>query len=583
MLNVERLTKTEDLIGSIFAHDKKFIQLTNTIGSYSGSGHGSSIFEIDYSKEGFFNRKKKHFFISDKNDFKTIAFFWNMRSYYSYDKIAWIPTELLQDIASQVDVETVFVCFNNDIEKKIRGHFPSATVIQPTRLSFRGRNERWSFFEHTQTISIVHNEAIIQHPAEKSFSDMGLGGAFVLEIRGLNEFSYPKRRNIGNLFFPKHYEREMFVERFQRISELGLSKYILEVSPFKTEDISEQIILPTFKEVINHLLEDIGYTIKATEKSSILEQTVNLLGGVGELGIISIKPIFDSLVNLTPKVRTERILQKLLAGAGSKIESDDILDIIAEIRDKGAINFPAVTLTIEEIVAKTGIVGNEKKKLFPDLQKLYDQRILLRGKYFVCPFCNSNLWIQIDEINRINHCVECSNTVNLPVYLHDKQGSDYFRLNQLIVRAVDQGQLSTLLLLNLFFQQEYLAFGYQSNFEVYKASKSITDIDLFIRIGKRIGIAECKSTSGFKKEQQVDELIGIASDLQCDFIAFSSLIDSTSQELKDLVEILTKKSLDIPAFIFTNEVLFKPKPGLIQKHFELIHSENFRVGPIVIK
>ena len=580
-LKVTYLTKKEEIINSIFDHDKKFIQLTTDIGGFAGSGRGSSVYEIDYNREGLFSNQKKYLFISDRNDFKTITFFWNIRSYYSYANIAWIPAGLLGEIISLVDAETVFVCFNKGIEKKIQKRFPTTEIIQPSRLHFKGRNERWTFFEHTQTITITDNEAIIQHPVGKSFSDMNSLGAFILETRGLEEFIYPKRRSIGNLFFPKHHDHDLFAERFQRISERGLSKYVLEVSPLIATDISELIVLPTFNEVIKHLFEDVGYTIKTTPKSSILEQTVNLLGGISELNIISAKHVFDLLVTLTPKVRTEKIVKKILEETKGKTTSDNVLDIIAEIKEKGAVNFPSVTLTIEGIVNKTPLKGNEKKKLLPVLQKLNDQRIFLRGKYFECPSCSSKIWIQIDEIKRVNHCAECSNLVNLPVFLNDKQDSDYFRLNQLIVRAVDQGQLSTLLLLNLLFQQKYRAFNYQSNLEVLKDDILITDIDLLIKIGKKIGVAECKSTSGFT-EKQVNELIKIASALQCDFIVFSSLIDSASQELKDLVDILGKKNLDIPAFIFTGEVLFEPKSNMIQKHFELWRSEEFQVGPIVI-
>jgi len=581
-LQVTYLTQKSELINMIFENEKKFIHLTTDISSFAGFGHGSSIYEVNYNKERVFDNKKRYFFISEKNDFKTITYFWNTRSYYSSSNLAWIPIEIIEDIKLLVDTETIFICFDKIIESKIRKIFSTASIIQPIRLYFSGRNESWAYFEHKQIINITDCEVIIQHPIEKSFSDFGSMGAFVLETSGLKEFAYPKRRNIGNLFSKKGYGHEMFAERFQRISEYGLSKYILEVSPLKAEDISELITLPTFNEVIKHLFEDVGYSIKSTPKSSILEQTVNLFGGVSELSIIATKHIFELLVSLTPKVRTEKVVKKLLDGSLEKITSDNVLEIIAELREKGGVNFPTPILTVEEIIEKTQLAKDEKKKIFPIIQKLYDQRIFLRGKFFECPFCNSKLWIQIDEINRVNYCVECSNLVNLPVYLNNKQDSDYFRLNQLIARAVDQGQLSTILLLNLFFQQKYRAFEYQSNLEVFKGNNLITDIDLLIKIGIKIGIAECKSTSGFT-EKQIDDLIKIASNMQFDFIAFSSLVDSISPEIVNLIELLNKKSLNIPAFIFTNEILFKPQSNLIGKHFELWHSENFHVGPIVIK
>lgn len=574
------LTKNEDLIKFVF-DDKRFIHLTNEIGSLAGTGQGSSIYEINYNEEGVFKRNKKYFFISEKNDFKSICYFWNIRSYYSHYDIAWFPVEFLKDISSSIDTNSIFVCFNKDVDAKIKENFNNAEIIQPERLHFSGRNERWEFFKHTQTITITDNEAIILHPSEKSFSDIGSIDAFVLETRGLREYLYPKRRNTGKLFFPKHHDQFLFENHFQRISELGMATYVLKVSLMRSEDISQLIILPTFNEIINHFFEDAGYTIKTTPKTSILEQTVNLLGSLNDLNIISMRHVFNLLVSLTPKVRTEKIVQKLLAGAGDKITSENILEIIAEIREKGAINFPSVTMTIEEIVSRTSISSTEKKKFFPILQKLYDQRVFLRGKFFSCPSCGSNLWIQIEEISRMNFCVECNNTINIPIHSNDKQNSDHFRLNQLIVRAVDQGQLSTLLLLNVFVRQKYRAFDYMSNVEILKDNILLTDIDLLIKIGKKIGIAECKSTSGFT-EKQVDELIQIALTMQCDFIAFSSLIDSDSQELKDLVDNLNKKAIEIPAFIFTNQSLFNPRSDMIQKHFELSHKNEFSKGPIII-
>lgn len=577
------LTEKEDIINSIFEHDKKHIQLTTNIGGFAGSGYGSSIWEIDYNPQNIFNfRNKKYFFISEKNDFKTIAFFWNTRSYYPYANTAWIPIDFLNDIVALVDNETVFVCFDDNIEGKVKNQFSSNEIIQPSNLYFSGRNERWTYFEHTQTIAINSDEIIIQHPTEKSFCDMGLGGAFVLEMRGLNEFVYPKRKNIGNLFFPKNYPHELFRERFQRISELGLSKYILQFDPLKESDIIQSIVLPNFSQVIQHFFEDIGYSTKKTPKSSILEQTVNLLGGIKELNAISNQNVFDLLIALTPKQRTENAINKILKDLKeTTITPNNILDIIAEFKEKGAVNFPSSILTIEEIIIKTDLKGNDKTEFFPVLQKLYNQKIFLRGKYFECPYCNSKLWIQIDEINRVNYCAECSNMIHLPLFLNDKQVSDYFRLNQLIVRSVDQGQLSTILLLNIFVQQKYRMFDFQSNLEVFKNNKLITDIDLLLKIGRRIGIAECKSTGGFS-EKQINELIEIATIMQCDFIAFSSLIDCNSQELEDIVNILLAKNLEFPAFIFTREALFNPHSIAIQHCFEKHDSMSFKVGPIVI-
>lgn len=580
-LKVGFVIKKDEVIKALFKNDSKFIHLTTEIGSFGGSGYGSNIYELDYNGEGLFHNEKRYFFVSEKNDLKAISYFWNTRSYYTSEELAWVPIEIVNDLKDIVNKDSFFVCFNTLVESKIRALYPETNIIRPNRLHFRGRNERWTFLEYRQTISISDNEANVQHPASKSFSDIGSGGAFVLETRGLKEFLYPKKRSLGNLFFQKEYDRGLFAERFQRISELGLSTYVMEFSPLRVHDIFESIRLPSFNEVIEHIFEEAKFTIKKTTKSSILDQTINLLGGVGELGTIADKNLFELIRSLTPNVRTEKVINKILKDMSQSASASDILDIIADAKDKGGVSFPSVTLTIEEILNKVTLSPNQKEAILPSLQKLHDRRVLLRGKHFQCPNCSSNLWIQINEINRVNYCIECSNLIQIPIHNLEKQATDHYRLNQLVVRAVDQGQLATMLFINLLATQNYRAFDFISNLEIFSERNLLTDIDLVIRLGRKIGVAECKSNTGFD-QTQIDSLVEIAYALKCDFVAFSCLLERGSSELITLETHLKAKSLNIPAFIFTKESLFKPHPQMIQKHFELRWSNDFIIGPIFV-
>lgn len=571
-----------ELVNNLFENDKKFCYLTNYIGGFGGSSHGTSIYEVDYNTEGYFTGSKKYFFVSEKENFETISYFWNIRSYYTNSKLAWVPIGLLDKVKPVVEDDSVFVCFDDKSKNIIKNIFSSHEIIQPSRLYFQGRNERWTFFEYNRTINIDSEEIIIQHPVDKSFSDMGLGGAFVLEIIGLEEFAYPKRRKLGELFLPKYFDRSLFAECFLRISERGLAKYVLEFNPLQTKDIVETINLPSFYEVFIHLFKNVDLEIKRTHKSSILEQSVHLLGTLEKLELISKQEIFDILVSLTPNVRTEKAIKKLFKEVDLKIDTDNILEILGKIKDNGGVNFPSVTYTIEDILSKSSLKGNAKKQLLPILQELYNLGVLLRGKFFKCLKCESNLWIQIDDIGRKNYCNDCNNEVKLPVFVNDKQSSDHFRLNQLFVRAIDQGQLSTLLLLNFFYIQKYRAFNFQSNIEIFSSGKLLTDIDLFIKIGKKIGICECKSTGRFNNKQAV-ELIELGKRLKCDFIAFSCLSSIESAEIAELIECLNKEDVDFPIFILGRESLFNPNSRVIQNFFELKRDNTFKTGVFKIK
>lgn len=506
--------------------------------------------------------------------------FLDTRSYYKGAKVRWITIDLLADFEPLIKHDTVFVSFHDHITIKINVQYTTNKVIEPSHLHFDGPVNRWVFLEHEQTITITDNKLNIHHPAAKSFSGGSSMGAFVLEISNLKESIFPKHRNAGNLFFPENYDNWITSERFLRLSEHGLAKYVFELSMLQSQDIVESVRLPSFEELINHIFSDQSFQVRKSSKTSIIDQTINLLGGINELSFLSIRPIFDLIVAMTPQLRSEKVAHQIAKEANeAALKTDDIMDLIAEIREKGALNFPAVILTIDEMCQKAKPL--KPVDLYAILQRLNDYNILLRGKYFECSHCGSKLWLPIAEINRTNFCPDCSNQVKIPVFRNDKQESDHYRLNQLLIRAVDQGQLSTLLPLNLFFKQNFTAFEFIANLEVFSGKKLFTDIDLLVKLWKRIGLIECKTLQSFT-EKQVLEVVAIAKKMKCDFIGFSSLHHKDSEALTNLYKILEKADLKIPAFIITGEALFAPKERMVQRHFETIHRDQLPQGPIFI-
>lgn len=581
-LEVNYLTSKDEILNSLF-ETNSFIKLTNEIGEIGGSGYGGGIYEVDYNEKGLFSDDKKYFFISEKNDFKAISFFWNTRAYYSNSKLVWIPIDFINDISKLVDNESIFICFNEKIENSIKKEFSNNQIIQPERLYFRGKNRRWAFYEHSQTINFTGNKLIIQHPVEKSFIDVGAMAPYVLEVSGLDEFLYQKRKNIGKLFFPKNYDVDFLPERFQRISENGLAKYVLSTSFTNPEDAIFEISLPTFKEVINRIFTDTNYSIKATHKSSILEQTLNLFDGFSNIKYITDKKVFDILVSLTPISRTEKAIKEFVKREKElDVNQEEIREHLTELRDKELIQYQLPIMTINNILTNHCIKKANQENYINILQKLYNQDILLSGKYFDCPYCNSKIWIQLDTINRTNYCNACNNKIDLPII------DDYFKLNQLIIRAIDQGQLATLLTLYFFHLQPYYGFEYLSNLEIIKDYTLITDIDLLVKIGKKIGIVECKSNDTMQ-EKQINELIDIAKEIKCDFIVFSTLLNSNDSKnrIDELVSsinrFMNKKDLNIPAFIITGDILFSQNKNKISDYFELRDRDTFITGAILLE
>ncbi len=576
-VTIEPVPEGTSIIELLFDNTRKFCHLTTSIGF--GSGGGTSIYERDYNEQRYF-LEGRYIFVGSYLDLNFLCYFWNTRATHSFAELIWIPLEILEIAETVIDDQATLVVPDAIIAEELKKRFKTVKLIVADRYYFSGSMDRWKCFNHTQIVTITGDSVVIQHPVTQSFSDIGMSGACVLEVRGLNECAYPVRASFWELYRPFSHHPELFAERFYRISEKGLSQYCLHIS-FDHVDLAIEVKLPKFTEVVTHLFDAQGLSVHRTSKTAILEQLVNLVGGLQGAKKLCQQQLFDLIVSLTPTIRTEKALRGILGSNTNSIATEQILEIIGQARDSGAVEFPETVLTVDDLAGKANVKKGSKNTFFDDMQYLYEQRILLRGKSFSCSHCSSKVWFPLESLRRTNYCPECGNETRLPVYQAGQSEKDYYRLNQLLVRAVDQGQLATLLVLNIFSQQSFRILDFVSNLEVKRNSLLTTDIDLFIRIGKKLGIAECKSNSGFS-EIQIDSLIEIATCLKCDFVVFSSLLSRTSTELNEAKQYIDNKNLAIPVLIFSKEVLFSIEPIKLYKYFESSMRGEFPRGPIFV-
>lgn len=573
---INNITKSEI---DLFNLDTKFNNLSNRIGGAYSSG--GSIYAINYNKNRYFD-DGEHFFISSHANLDFILYFWNTRCTYSMSKLAWIPLELLTEFNHLINKDSIIV-YHSEIEKlKIEKEHPKSTYILASKYFFHGGKERWIHFEHDHYVSLNNDSAMITHPNEKTFSDIGFGGGYSFEIRGLPEFIHPKNHHLGILYNDRPQDRDMFPEYFTRLSHKGVSKYFSHFSPYDTSGITQSFKLPTFKKLLVKQFKSHGFDIKETPKTFILEQLIKLIKGVSESHLICDEKIFNLIIELTPHTRTENLIRKVLPEIHETSHKDDIIAHIGRLKEHGEIITPSTTLTMEDIVSKLKIKVSSDVAYQEKLQLLYDNKIILRGKYFKCEHCSTNIWLPLENLERLNFCIECGNAVNIPIFANGRVQGDYYKLNQLVSRAVDQGQLSTLLLLSYLKKQQYRNFEHISNHEIFKDKALISDIDLCVKIGRKIGICECKSHSAFS-ESQLTEIIEISKAIKCDFIILSCLLEKNDGRIKETVKRVKETNIKIPVFILTKKELFSESHQVIYKYFEVeSRSNEFPHGPIVI-
>ncbi len=568
---------------TIFDNQSKFCFITNQI----GSGHSTrgSVYAINHNLPNLFE-KDNICFISKANDLNNILSFWNERVAFSYSKTAWFPIELLDTELNVIKDNTTLICTNNNDAHTLKTKYPNNKIIIMKEYYFNVESERWSDFEHDQNIILDNENVVIRHPNEKTFSDTGFGGFYILEMKGNNAFNYPKNYFFNELLRPRHIDNEIFPTYFTRFSNKGISRYVQHFSPFDTSDITDVFNIPDFSSTLCFHFSKIGYTLKETPKTFILSQVINLLKGLNNCNLLRNRKIYNFINQITPLNRTESIIRNHLPELFNTPHKDTITSYLGRLNDIGDIVIPSKILTIENILPEITDTEIENKKsrkedAISKAQQLYNNKILLRGKSFTCEHCSASLWFALEDFSRINYCNECGNSINIPITTSNKSTGDHFKINQLVSRAVDQGQLSTLLLIHYLYSQN-TNIQYMANYEIYDGSNLLSDIDVCVKLGDKLGLCECKSKHSFS-EKQIDELVFVAKKIDCDFILLSCLLSKNDDEISRNIDYIKEKNIDIPIFVITNEELFSSKPKFLYNYFEVDHRTNkFHSGPILI-
>ncbi|MGA9099280.1 MAG: hypothetical protein WB392_10155, partial [Methanotrichaceae archaeon] len=84
-------------------------------------------------------------------------------------------------------------------------------------------------------------------------------------------------------------------------------------------------------------------------------------------------------------------------------------------------------------------------------------------------------------------------------------------------------------------------------------------------------------------EDKVKKMIDISNKINSDMVLFSTIKEKDSKDVQDLFKCLESMVLDIPAFIFTKEVLFDEDPVDLSKYFQINPQTNeFLKGPIIV-
>jgi hypothetical protein len=573
-VKIESVSTFRQLVDAV-RNDDRFIQLST---HFAGNGTSQSIWEVDHNFHQSF-QDKSTIIIGAGDDLRSLTYFWNERASYERSRIVWLPAERA-DSYSDLLGDFDHYCL-----------FESAGIFEQleTALSAKTRvdNSIYYFpeilfsdsFSNLQVIQRTRGQISISHPAERLFSRMS---HYMFEVRGLSEGVWPVSAALGEMFLARH--SKIASSYFgSRIGRSGFATSTGQFSVFEDEDLFVNLVLPDKREMFKAFFQDHQLKITETRGTKVIDRIINLVGGIENLDVFANREIFELLVKLTPR-RAARVVKELLKQSPDDLANANLNELISQ----NISNLPGLTapraVAADELEQHVAGGVKDKPSFYAGVEKLYQNKVLLRGKCFSCHQCEGELWFALENINAENKCYRCDQPVIIPTFRNNRALTDSFRINELIVSAVDQGVLPVLLTLYFLTRQRFIAHKYFYNCELAIDFKPEYrgELDIIFTIGRMIGLGEIKADRGFEVGQ-VDSLIDIAMRIGARVLLFSTLKSRTSDEVKSLYAHLQNRQISVPALILSQEVLFVVDESItISKYFEVGKDNSLVSGPIIV-
>lgn len=263
-----------------------------------------------------------------------------------------------------------------------------------------------------------------------------------------------------------------------------------------------------------------GFRTETTDVGSVMEQLRVLIGGYGNAAVLASETAWR-LINLLAPQRSQRIIKEIRM-AGLNFSGDDERELARRLSAVPSLS-QQLTQTLLQLEGGLQIQKPEKPTFHSLIQELYDRGLLLRGKSVRCIRCKSKLWFPLESLSKPLHCYCCNSITVLPV-APSTQAEDAYRLNELLVQAVDQGLIAMLLTMRVLWEQWFFGRRLIPSLLVYQqdALRPLLEADIAFTLGRTLGLCEVKTEQPFDLDQ-ANGIIGLAEAMRADLVVFSTM------------------------------------------------------------
>ena len=482
--------------------------------------------------------------VSSRDDLDAICLFWNFRASYPDADVIWLPS----DEVTPTVANGVWAWVWHDSAGAAP---PFATpMVRPGGYFYRRFGERlWSAFSSTRPVDVSRRTLRIFHPADRKPSSLGFDLALCMQVDDFPDFGGPVSTAVGRLFVAEA-SGPTDLQRYVRAGGGRLVFAVNQLEIGENSNLSFEFVRPSSSDHIAALMHERGVDTRATAKSRLVPELIGLFGRLDDAKILRNRKVTDQCVSMAPR-RISRIVGELHKGLAPGIDRTSLERVIRENVSRLEMISAARPWPVSRVVDQ---LGKGSAGLVDDLCA---RRLLLLGKAFDCPHCESPLWFPLDTLGAASRCPWCNREIRVPAAVGDVPLGDAVRLNELVANAVDQGALPTLLLAHVLHEQHFTAprFVYDSDLFDVASSAKVAEADLVFILGNLLGLAEAKASRGFDFAQS-DRLLNAAARVEADIVVFCTLLASTATEVADFEAHLSQHAVSCPVLLVTGDEIF---------------------------
>lgn len=414
-------------------------------------------------------------------------------------------SERLSRVRDQIDEDIIITHRNPEIEDFISISDEIDPFLPYSREVFEQDN-----FDHGSVMQFDNGESVdgVNTPQPKHFEAASLRDHRWITDLEIEDYNLPRVAEFGSQIVDID---GLYDSEYVRVTQRGFSY----VCPHHAHLGKPPIPNPTIHltrplNLFQTLFGKAEYHVHPSDKGDFQTQVLRRVDGLDELSHLLLRPEIRSILNCY---------------ATTENSTPDGTVVHLQGNSRSYLSFGGVREIVEEL-------DNDTPSL---IDELTDLGFLRRGLVLQCQFCRNADWYDLEELGQSFRCERCRQTqqIRQPHWKQPEDGPNwYFELDEIVYQYYQNNTHVTTLALGAL-QEDSNSFLFAPELEIRDdpdKNDPNLEIDICAIVDGKLTIGEA-SISSTKGEDDVDDYIALAGDVDAKTVVFASLNSEWSEHI----------------------------------------------------